>query len=271
MLLRIEKKRLLELAPFTQRAFKTALKQHLFESAVQSLPQDDGSSFTFERIVGSPTGTYDSQTEVKIRDGSYEYEDDHWYVVFANQELGGGYLNQGFVQEEILTIECPEVAIALSQFNWLGPLGQNEVGIYTNVDRGCQILIYGRQRVGAKGNLKEAIQRVPPKRIHLLAMNAINVSKKREGATREDLRYMLDKAVIGFRAVVERGGQEIQTGKWGCGVYGNDLLSITMITILAARKAGLSRVVFYLYDGSGREIVEECMKLSSAQIEERLF
>ena len=73
---------------------------------------------------------------------------------------------------------------------------------------------------------------------------------------------MLNKAIIGFKFVVERGGTQLHTGK--CGVYGNDLATICMITILAARRVGLPKIIFYLYDGTGRDIVEKHMNLSSA-------
>ncbi len=243
----------------------------MFEYAALALPENYRTAFTFERVSGSPIPSNYRSIDLDVKDGPYEYKDNQWYVIFANKHLGGGYLNQGFVQEEILMIECPELSIAVSQFDILGPLEKNEVGIYTNVSRGSEILVYGRAIQNFQGKLSEAFQRVPVTSINLLAIDAVNVSKKSNGVTKEDLEYMLDKATIGFKAVVDHGGREIYTGKWGCGVYGNDLSSIFMITMLAAQRAGLSKVIFHLYNGSGRDLIEPCLKLSPMEMEERLF
>lgn len=288
MLIAISKERLLQLAGATQKAFKTPLKQHLFDFAIRCLPerQLDSAPFMFERVVGLQstviTPPVTQCPQIEIRNAGYDYQNENWYVIFANRELGGGYLNRGFVQEEILTIECPEIAIALSQFNLLGPLDRREVGVYSNVDRGCQILLYGHQDVNEfesknrkRINLSEAVQKVPPKKINCVAIDAINVSKKRNGASKEDLQYMFDKATAGFETIIKHGAKEVHTGKWGCGAYGNDLTSIFLLTILAAWKAGLQKVVFYLYDGSGLDVINPIVKdfatLSYPQMEQRLF
>ena len=270
MLLRVEKKRLLTLAPLARSAFKTEPKKQLFDRTVRYLDWNT-EMFNFERATGNVTVKQSYQTEIEIHDGRYEYENDRWYVIFANKHLGGGYLNQGFVQEEILTIECPEIAIALSQFDLLGPLAPNEVGIYMNVSRESEILLYGREGINKCENLDEAVRQVPLKKINLLAIDAVNVSRQEGGVSKADLKYMYNKAVIWFKAVVERGSLEVHTGKWGCGVFGNNLSQIATITILAARHAGLRKIIFHLYDGKDRDTVEKCIRSSSTEMEKWLF
>ncbi|HEX7701865.1 MAG TPA: hypothetical protein VF403_14110, partial [Kofleriaceae bacterium] len=45
---------------------------------------------------------------------------------------------------------------------------------------------------------------------------------------------------------------EVRTGFWGCGAFGGNRELMTMLQLLAARLAGLSRLRFYAFDDAGR-------------------
>jgi hypothetical protein len=286
----------------TRSQFKTAIKADLFSLAAKLLPGDpeierylnrgrhlnddssdnddddcsDDSSdnydqdqretdVIFERIQDIPLEPKtNARPEIILEDGPYDYQKGKWYVVFANKYLGGGYLNHGFVQEEILCFECPEMSMLIANHDLMikghrgrpesSALRPYEVALYTNLFRTIEISVYGREFDQYQSrDLKKFVSYTDDQGpLNFLALDAINVSRKTRGATKDDLRYMLDKATIGFQTLSQREVKSIHTGKWGCGAFGNDISDIFRITYLAAWYAGLKKVHFHLYDGKNR-------------------
>jgi hypothetical protein len=86
----------------------------------------------------------------------------------------------------------------------------------------------------------------PPTTSHILAMEAPKHGGDRY--TLATLRVVLETAVTGFvaaRLETPGGSPTIHTGYWGCGVYGGNRTLMTQLQVVAARIAGVPRVVFH--------------------------
>ena len=274
--LEISKSHLAEFVDATERQFKTPFKKGLFTTTWNALSKaangEVDSTVTFFRGRSEIPTVIGKKPQVTLFDGPYEYRSGEYYGIFANSRLGGGYLNRGFVQEEIIMMESPELSVLVSNFNVLGPLDEREVAIYKNIDRAGAISIYGNKEVDQFERTGKDFKQIFDKKqacpsVNYLALDAVNVSQKTK-ASKADIKYMLDKATSGFCLAKKHGAETIHFGKWGAGVYGNDLRTIFIITLLAAWKAGID-VNFYLYDGNGRRDIHPILeKFESASYEE---
>jgi hypothetical protein len=269
----LSKNKLVEFAEATEKRFKTPFKRGLFTTAFNALHNNstDTNPVHFTRLA-LEEGRYNHQPgepgvkcpKITVFNGPYEYPtgsldrepNGGWYVIFANKNLGGGYLSNGFVQEEVLMMECPELSILVSNFDILGPMKSNEITMYENIDRAGSILIYGRKEVEQIANsnridYKRVIDtKLSRNRYNFLAIDAVNISNKSK-ASKADLLHVYNKLLIGFQSIKRKGVTHINTGKLGCGAFGNDVRQIFILTVLAAWVADLE-VRFYLYDGTGR-------------------
>ena len=83
---------------------------------------------------------------------------------------------------------------------------------------------------------------------------AISAPTGRGRYTQKQIRDILETAYAGFRAAVlesQRAGAEmadlvIHTGWWGCGAFGGHRVLMALLQILAARLAGVSKLVFHI-------------------------
>src|SRR6202012_3870848 len=155
-----------------------------------------------ESLNWQPQGLQDKCPKITIFNGPYEYQppkyksQPDWYVIFANKSLGGGYLNNGFVQEEVIMLECPELSILVSNFDVVGPMKAREITIYRNIERAGTILLYGRKDVDSvcqvrngRIDYKEVIDtRVGRGTFNFLAIDAVNISGKAR-ASQADLMH----------------------------------------------------------------------------------
>ena len=73
-------------------------------AAVGPEPVEDNFVHVFHRTPGAPRHP-GRPTSVSLVAGEYDYVEGGAYVNFAAQQLGGGVLGQGFVQEEVGTFE----------------------------------------------------------------------------------------------------------------------------------------------------------------------
>ncbi len=285
-------------ADATEKRFKTPFKKGLFTVALNAISpkgsqsEDDSVSDSptnrteivdFERyiphsesLIWQPQGPDDKCPKITIFNGPYEYgvpkykSQLDWYMIFANKSLGGGYLNTGFVQEEVIMMECPELSIFVSNFDVIGPMRSKEITIYRNVDRAGTILLYGRKDVDAvcqakRIDYKEVIDtKVGRGKFNFMAVDAVNISGKAK-ASQADLMHTYNKLVGGFQTL-KRETDTIHTGKLGCGAFGNDIMQIFTLTVLAAWIANIE-VKFYLYDGVGRGEIQQLVdKLVAGKI-----
>lgn len=263
----LTKKYLYELYNATLGQFKNNFKKELFTVACNAIESEEANTTAhFKRIVPGaicyqPPSLEDQKIPPKIQifNGPYEYKKHEWYVIFANKNLGGGYLANGFVQEEVIMMECPELAILVSNFDVLGPMQPKEVALYQNIYRAGNILIYGRKEVDIVQRQKKIDYKkdvidvkAQTKFLNFLAIDAVNISNKPK-ASKADLTYTYEKLLAGFQAC---GTKIINTGKLGCGAYGNDVVQIFILTVLAGWASGVD-INFYLYDGTFRREVED--------------
>lgn len=105
----------------TTRAFKNAYKKSLYQIAMNKIPpspqvdheRSESELFanvvTFVRVtLPYPPAPVDTPfPEIVIYEGPYDYQENKYYVIFANRHPGGGYLNKGFVRGRNLNFGMP--------------------------------------------------------------------------------------------------------------------------------------------------------------------
>ncbi len=149
----------------------------------------------------------------KIEDTSDEY----LKVDFANKFLGGGVLNKGCVQEELLFLIYPELIVSCIITE---KLNDNEVLFMYNIQRYSNYLGYGYD---LKFNNTDKIQYS-----NFVAMDAVNY-KNINQYTLANINREIIKAYIGFN-----NNYSIATGNWGCGVFNGNTELKFLIQLLAA-------------------------------------
>lgn len=275
----------------TRNQITNDTKEALFDCATFYLPESsdaltsDGlvaDTVSFERLLTLATIEDPVVPTFTIIDGPYVYIEDQYYMSFANRFLGGGYLGRGFVQEEILCLEFPEMSMLISNFNIVPdaegngeyeilPLADGEYAIFNNLYRTIEINKYAsggfneirdelnsiknRTKTKAINRLesKRFVSQVPLVRVNFLAIDASNVNGRE--ADQEDLDYIRNKLLSSFTGLILRGVDTIHMGKIGTGAFGHKVEDIVALTKEAAIATGMN-VIFYLYNGSDREIVE---------------
>jgi len=121
------------------------------------------------------------------------------------------------------------------------------IGLYGNA--------FGRAREEAVRRATQVLD--PPSITNLLAMEAPPGSTGRY--TAEQIHGVMATAYTGFRAArLESAlalGDDVEvvlhTGHWGTGAYGCNRVLMAMLQVIAAKAAGLDRMVFHTYDQAG--------------------
>lgn len=224
-------------------------------------------------------------THIELRPDLFTYGDSaadalEWHLNFAHSSLFIAYGGPLFAQDEMQVAEHPVLAcvrehLAARPEPGLAPLTrEHEVA--------TPVLIRGAQRRGAVATdpnaaegrpnglyggafarapidvVLRAARRVdPPTTSNILAM---------EAPTGGYGRYTLDQIVdialtayTGFAAAHDESRNAagadvaviVHTGHWGTGAYGGDRVLMAMLQFLAARAAGLDRLVFHTFDAAG--------------------
>jgi len=206
--------------------------------------------------------------EVEIRADYFTYDPDPaaWHVNFADSHLFGSYGSALLAQDELQVVEHPILASVREAL-----LDEGLPALTVEKGRPTPVLVRGAERrceldlapnpadgrpQGLYGNVfsrtePAAVLRSvrpidPPTTSHILAMEAPKHGGDRY--TLATLRVVLETAVTGFVAArLETPGGEptIHTGYWGCGVYGGNRTLMTQLQVVAARIAGIPRVVFH--------------------------
>jgi hypothetical protein len=170
---------------------------------------------------------YDQKKTVNIEVISgYDYEDansdKHIYVSYSNKYLGGGFLTHGFSQEEIIFYEFFD--LFLTVYNLLITreikMGDNQVIIIKNARRLFKCNVYGvtefeelekpfsedeDEDLGKFSKLEETDILVD-----FLAIDG----KPRSENYFNDLKFMFNKAYIGFKTALDEGYKHIHIGDW---------------------------------------------------------
>jgi hypothetical protein len=223
-----------------------------------------------------------SRTLVEPRQDGFGYEPTsssaacvEWYLNFAHSDLFCAYGGAAFAQDEIQVAEHPALGSlreALLDSTTIKPLtvenGQPTPILIRGVERRCAVAtdrnesegrpqgLYGNVFSRAKPDVVERATRLidPPTISNLIAMEAPSYGN---GVySQNDIEYIERTAFTGFRAAVIESGQAsvvIHTGFWGCGAYGGNRILMALLQVLAARLAGIDRLVFHTFDQAGSE------------------
>jgi hypothetical protein len=213
-----------------------------------------------------------------------------WTLNFADPHLFVAYGGALLAQDELQVLEHPALgslceALRASTDPRLRPVtveeGAGTPVLVRGVERRCALSTdpdptEGRP-LGLYGNRfaragEDAIRRAlrviaPPTTSNILAMSALPGGR---GPYEEgEIRSILATAYTGFRAArIESGGPvAVSTGHWGTGAFGGDKVLMAALQLLAARLAGVERLVFHTVDASGSAAYEEGRRL----VQERLL
>ncbi|XP_015248815.1 PREDICTED: poly(ADP-ribose) glycohydrolase-like [Cyprinodon variegatus] len=167
-------------------------------------------------------------------------------VDFAAKWIGGGVLDTGLVQEEILFLMHPELIVSRLFTEKLD-------------DKEC-LIITGTQRFSCCDGLSDRFQWMGPfhdklerddwKRLkrQILAIDALHFRHPKEQYSMDKVRRELNKAYCGFKGQPGREEPDIATGKWGCGAFNGDAELKAVIQLMAAAKARRGLVFFTFKD-----------------------
>jgi hypothetical protein len=230
---------------------------------------------------------------VKPRHAIYQYERPEdmpdsveWYVNFADPLLFYAYGSGLFAQDEMQTAEHPAVGSLVEALH-VGPhraVTEDESGptpvLVTGVERRCVVAIdhneaAGRPR-GLYGNefsaapqevVKRATTRIEPPTV----TNIIALAAPSYGVgpyTRETIERILITAYTGFAAAKDESARiasgrpiVIDTGYWGCGVFGGNRVLMSLLQLLAAGMVGVDRLVFHTIGPEGAAPFEEALRI----------
>ena len=159
-------------------------------------------------------------------------------VDFANKYLGGGILNTGCVQEEIMFAQCPELIVSRL---FTEKLLDNEAVIITGAEQFNQYTGYG-DKFKWKMSYNDSLSRDKYGRLcrQIIAMDALYFSWRtvRSQYEKNKIDRELTKALSAFqgeRFLLNKDRlPAIATGNWGCGVFRGDPYLKSMIQIIAA-------------------------------------
>jgi hypothetical protein len=213
--------------------------------------------------------------------GYYDYAGEQvgvWHVNFADPQLFVAYGSALLAQDELQAAEHPalgsirEALLAERAEALTEERGTPTPVLVAGVERRCTIetapdLDAGRP-FGLYGNRfsRSPIETVrgavrvhqAPTHTNLIAIAAPGGGRGEH--TRAQIEHIAVTAYTGFAAAASEterlwpGRQtEIRTGFWGCGAFGGNRHLMTLLQLLAARLAGVTRLRFYVFDDVGRE------------------
>lgn len=164
---------------------------------------------------------------------------------FANRWIGGGALEDGSVQEEIIFAQCPELN-ALRW--WHGPMADDESIVVLGYRQ------YGYIQPGTYGASMRYGGALPyPLQLGgaLVAVDALDgrfasptVQYTPEGVRRELLKLMSALAMEELQAISDVAG-----GNWGCGIFGGDVELKFLIQWLACTWCG-KKLHYFPFDNN---------------------
>ena len=164
------------------------------------------------------------------------------WVSFANKYLGGGFLEWGYVQEEIICLEFYEMATHILE-NGIPLMAKKEAYLFTNLLRTS---IADPQYYG---KCDDAVLFQPSSiaTAHFLSIDALKRPNRDADYTYGELNHLCVKSLCGFSGCVERNLTSINTGNWGAGVFRNKHEVVYFIQILSAWLAGVKEIHFWGY------------------------
>ena len=167
-------------------------------------------------------------------------------TVFSNKKLGGGVMNNGGLQEELMFCQNCEMLVASLVFE---ELEDYEAGVILGAEQYNLTENYGEKfKFLSDFKDKTPVDVFGKKDTAYILIDAMNFTDPREQYKMSFITRELNKAYLGFQAVDSMENNEeraVATGKWGCGDFQGDFELKIIIQWLAASE-NKRRVKFYL-------------------------
>lgn len=263
---------------------KKALSEHLCPQGTRHTGELTVSRWAVQPLPLTAR-TAQATTQIELRPDVFTYDPPaadaiEWHLNFAHSSLFIAYGGPLFAQDEMQVAEHPVLACVRERLTarpipGLAPLTREHdvatpvlirgvprrgaVATAPNADEGRPHGLYGNHFARAPVDaIKRAARRIdPPTTSNILAIEAPTGGYGRY--TLEQIFDPLTTAYTGFiaarRESFHAAGPDaatiVHTGHWGTGAYGGDRVLMAMLQILAARAAGLDRLVFHTFDDSG--------------------
>lgn len=200
----------------------------------------------------------------------YTYDDyTAFWADFANLHLGGGIFGNGFVQEEIMCCEMPELANAAAWAATQQPKVVTRSGgskvkegspvplVFVGVHRVMEIDLdhpsfYGHLEAVTYKQLEKKLKlKKPAQEINILAIAAplIDPPSPQEATSLDTIEDLFNTFVAGFQLAKDvRGGSPtlINTGPIGTGAFHNNRYIVYVLQRLAAHQVGVD-LKFWAY------------------------
>jgi hypothetical protein len=235
-------------------------------------PKALGSKLSEQKFLDFPT-------EVKSKKKFFDYTNkggyESFFVDFANKKLGGGWKSKGWVQEEIMFAEIPQLAsyqldgsFGLTRSGSSDPLkGNPKPIVFQNAKRTIEFETQNSGLYGYKlfapsvreKDIKSSIIDIKPQTVNILAMSAPKINKK-AAKTKEVFKDLLTTSCLGFKLVKEVASNKkvfIGTGKFGAGAFNNDPIVTNVAQQLAAFHVGVNSILFYGYTQCEQQQADE--------------
>lgn len=194
-----------------------------------------------------------------------------WHLNFADPSLFFAYGGPMFAQDEIQVAEHPALAALRERLRTQGADSTVESGASTpvlvkGVERRVAIDtrgIYGRAFSSARPEQIDKAARVldPPTISNIIAMAAPAGGRGKYRSLEID--RIVATAYTGFTAAKSESGEQrvvIHTGFWGCGAFGGNRILMPLLQLIAARWAGVDRLVFHAVDLPGMAAFDQARK-----------
>ena len=211
-----------------------------------------------------------------IQKGSLFDRNDSYGVDFANMYIGGGVLEGGNVQEEILFAVHPEAIVSMF---FMEVMDNNDAIRMNNVIKYSNYSGYGSafKYEGSSFNVSEENT---IRRIKFIAIDAsIEYMGKYGIIDQENIKRDIHKAYVGFNLInfekeilqgkdkieekdkikekdkIEEKGKIIATGNWGCGAFRGDFELKFLQQWIAASFAEVKKLYYYTFESKKMENV----------------
>ncbi len=267
-----------------------AIESSRFVTIAQKLNSDTDASY-----FNDATAAVTCRPRVKVLPEPYSYQNptetswkENWWMNFGDSDLFHFYKTSLFAQDEIQTLEFPELAGCLGAIQLqpkMKPMtlenGCPIPFIFSGVHRIGSIMtedIYGNAFEGAtEDQLLKALIVNPcsDERFNIASMSAFGYMSGLY--TPDQVNTYLRTAVKTFAMCVWQSTSGlntnqtiIHTGNWGCGAFGNDLTMMTMVQYAAACLVGVNQIYFHAFDSKSAEVTRAALMKFDLELEKRL-